>query len=102
MHHDKQLQVHLQGTAGKLDDVLRSPDAVNEVVSVNLDVHKDVHAWYCSNIHRHKAAVSIVHQEVCSKCCCAEVIYTAGSICHIAQDEAMLHTCKAASTRGCH
>ena len=84
MHQGSQLQVHLQGTAGIWIHVLLSPDAVNQVLSVNFDVHKDVHAWYCSNIHRHKAAVPIVHQEVCSKCCCTEVIYTASSVCHIA------------------
>lgn len=92
----------LRGLQATWVDVQLSPDAVNQVLSVDLDVHKDVHAWYCSNIHRHKAAMPIVHQEICSKCCCTEVIYTASAVCHIAQDEAMLHTCKTASMWGCH
>ena len=75
---------------------MTSPDAFNEMVSVNLDVHKDVHARDFGDVHRHKAAMTIVYKEVCTQCRCTEVIDATGSIGHIAQNEAMLYICETA------
>ena len=70
------------------------PDTLHEVLCVNFDVHKDVHAWDLSDINWHQAAVPIMHQKVCSQSCRTEVIDTACSIGHITQNEAVLNICK--------
>ena len=70
------------------------------MVDVYLDVHKDVHAGYGGDVHRHQAAVAIVHQEVCSQGSRAEVVNAAGTIGHIAQDKDVLSAGKATGRRG--
>ena len=75
---------------------MASPDALNEMVSVDLDVYKDVHARDFGDVHRHKAAMTIMYKEVCTQCRCTEVINATGSVSHIAQNEAMLYICKTA------
>ncbi len=75
---------------------MTSPDAFDEMVGVNLDVHKDVHTRDFGDVHRHKATMTIVYKEVCTQCRCTEVIYAAGSIGYVAQNEAMLYICKTA------
>jgi hypothetical protein len=41
----------------------------------------------------YQAAVTIVHQEVCSQCCGREVIHAARAIRHVGQYYHMLSTC---------
>ncbi len=81
---------------------MTSPDAVNEMVCVDLDVHEDVHTWDFGDVHRHKATMTIVYKEVCTQSRCTEVIYATSSVGHIAQDEAMLYICKTAHKWLCH
>ncbi len=75
---------------------MTSPDAFNEMVGVNLDVYKDVHARDFGDVHRHQATMTIMYKEVCTQGCCTEVIYATGSVGDIAQNEAMLYICKTA------
>jgi hypothetical protein len=66
---------------------------------VYLDVHKDIEAWYSGDVHRHKARMPIVDQQVSFQRPSAEVIDAAGAICDISQDEAVLSTSKAAGSK---
>ncbi len=81
---------------------MTSPDAFDEMVGVNLDVYKDVHARDFGDVHRHKATMTIVYKEVCTQSRCTEVIYATSSVGYIAQDEAMLYICKTAHKWLCH
>jgi hypothetical protein len=43
---------------------------VHQVVHINGNVHKHIQAGYRRNINRHEAAVAIMHQQLCTQCCC--------------------------------
>ena len=72
-----------------------TPYAVYQVLCVNLDVHKNVHAGDLGDVDRYEAAVPVMHQEVGSESSRTEVIDATRPIRDVSQNEAMLHICKA-------
>ena len=41
------------------------PDAVDEVLGVDLDVHKDVKAGHSGDVHWDEAGVAVVDEQIC-------------------------------------
>ena len=73
-------------------------DSANEVLYVDLDVHKDVDAGNIGcDVHWDQTGVAVVDQQVSAQRCSTEVIDATGAIGNVAHDEAVLHLRKAAA-----